>query len=277
MSDAVETTVSTEAAPSAEPSTETKAPEAPSEPKRYKISVEGEEFEADEQQLLKFAQLGKASTKRFEEAKRMKEEATSLKDRLKSDWAGTLKELGLDPRQVTEGWLAEQIRLEMMDPKDRALHDKEQEAKTYKQKVEEFEKAKELEKHQAEVARYEAQLEKELPGALEKTGLPKTPASLRRIAGHLLNAMEGGYDMSVEEAAELARDDIQRDLKELLGSASKYDHLIPESVAEKLMQSHLSKVKTAPAFKAEPKSEPAAPAKGEKKFVSPAEWRKMFS
>ena len=266
-----------ESAPVAEVSSEpsVEAPKASSETTKATIKVFGKEEEHDIESLKKFAQIGKAGQSKFEEATKLRKEAESLKERLKNDWVGALKELGIDPREATEKFLSERLREEMMSPEEKAQQAKDQEHMTLKEKLAALEAEKEQAKYDQERQQYEAQLEKEIPQALEKVGLPRSPASLRRIANQLMIAMEGGYEMSVEEAAELAKSEIQGELSQLLSMGGRYEDLIPASVAEKLMEAHLGKVKAAPQFKS---NSPTAsqPSASPKKYMSESEWRKQF-
>lgn len=266
-----------ESAPSAEVSSEpsVEAPKASAEPTKATIKVFGKEEEHDLESLKKFAQIGKAGQSKFEEATKLRKEAESLKERLKNDWVGALKELGIDPREATEKFLSERLREEMLSPEEKAQQAKDKEHMTLKEKLAALEAEKEQAKYDQERQQYEAQLEKEIPQALEKVGLPRSPASLRRIANQLMIAMEGGYEMSVEEAAELAKSEIQGELSQLLSMGGRYEDLIPASVAEKLMEAHLGKVKSAPQYKsnAPTASQPSATPK---KYMTESEWKKMF-
>jgi hypothetical protein len=267
-----------ESAPAAEgntiPNTEQKAP-TPAEVRKFKLKVDGQEWEADEEEVKKFAQIGRAKEKRFEESARIRKEAEEIKANLKKDWVKTLQEQGIS-REDIEKYLGQELKREMMTPEERERMAKDEENASLKQKLADIEAEKERAQFEREQKAYEAQLEQELPKALENHGLPRSPATLKRIGSHMLAAMEGGYDMSLEEAVELTKMELKQDLSHLLSVAGKYDDLIPPTVAEKLMQAHLAKVKSAPSYKSQPQ-DPSAPKQPQGRKISEAEWKKMFN
>lgn len=275
MSDTPVTSAPAPESTSSESAEITSAPEAKSEPRKYRLKVDGQEWEADENEVQKWAQIGRAKEKRFEESAKVRKEAESRMERLKSDWVSVLKEQGISRDQI-EKYLGDELRRDMMSPEEKASFEKDQENKSLKEKLAEIESQKEQESLAREQRHYEAHLEAEIPKALEASNLPRSPATLRRIAGHLLQALEGGYDMSVAEAAELTKMELKQDLSHLLSVAGKFDDLIPPTVAEKLMHDHLAKVKSAPAFKQQSTDGNTGKPAPTKQYITPAEWKKQF-
>src|ERR1051326_8976996 len=122
--------VPTEASSGAEPAALPKESAIPQEPRKFKLKVDGQEWEADENELTKYAQIGRAKEKRFEDAAKLRKEAEERMDRLKKDWVSVLKEQGIS-REDIEKYLGGELRKDMMSPEEKARLEFEQEKKAF--------------------------------------------------------------------------------------------------------------------------------------------------
>lgn len=256
------------------PQSEPAVPQTAPEPKRYKLKVDGEEMELPEDDVLKYAQIGKAKDKRFEEANRIMRDAQGRFTSMKDKWHEHLQEQGVDPYEAATKFLATKIRRDMMTPEERERADLQEKVSRYEQEKQQAEEQAQQQAMEAEKNRHLAQLDQELPVALAKAQLPKTPGAIRRVAQEMMRAMQNGYDISMEEAAQIVRDEYLADVRELVSRHDDPMSILPQSVAEKMMAAHLSKVKSAPSFAKSSDAPPAPAAKEER--LSPEEYRKLF-
>ncbi len=100
--------------------------------RKYKVKVDGEELEVDEDELKRGYSHQKAANKLFQDAKIARKQSEEfimmMKDPKK--FFETAQKLGHDPRELAEKYLASQLEDELMDPKDKEI-------KTLKQEKEE--------------------------------------------------------------------------------------------------------------------------------------------
>lgn len=243
-------------------------------PVKEKIKVDGVEEEWSPEELKKFAQIGRAKEKRFEESARLKKEAEAKIERLKQNPWDVLKELGIDPRKVSEDYLSKVLEEEMLPPEER-------EKRALKSKVEEYEKREKEEQERTKQAEFEQlklkhieQLDQELDAALQNSSLPKSPGVIRRVAKYLYDALDAGEDVSIEEALAWVEDDYSNEVQQFFGSAKDPNKYLPKDLAKKLMDSHLSQVKSAPKYSQS--SNQSTNSEDQPKRLSSNEWMKKI-
>lgn len=264
-------------------STTDNTPQTTSEPKatstapvKEKIKVDGVEEEWSPEELKKFAQIGRAKEKRFEESAKVRKEAEAKLERLKNNPWEVLKELGLDPRKVSEEFLGQQLEEELLakDPVKKAQRDKDRELEELRKEKLEREEARQQAEFEALKTKHIEQLDNDLDRALSTTELPKTPGVIRRVAKYLHDALADGEDMTVEEAVALVEQDYSDEVSQLFGSAKNPKRYLPSELAKKLMDEHLSQVKSAPKYSQDhaqqQNNEPQT------KYISSSEWMKKI-
>ena len=84
----------------------------PAEIRKMKLKVDGVESEYGEDEVIRYAQQGKAANKRFEEAATMRREAEQMVNLIKRDPRAVLEDprIGLNFRQIAEEYLADQLK-----------------------------------------------------------------------------------------------------------------------------------------------------------------------
>jgi len=97
----------------------------PPAPKKYKLKVDGREEELDEESVSKLAQMGRASSKRFQEAAQSRKQSEDFIKMLKEDPASVLTNpaIGIDLRKFAEDYLMKQYEQEKMTPEQRQMKD----------------------------------------------------------------------------------------------------------------------------------------------------------
>lgn len=220
--------------------------------KKYKVKLENEEAEVDEDELVRGYQKAKASAKRFEEAARMKKQAEQLFQGLKSNTIESLKQAGFSDQQIremAENYLIEKYKAEeeeaTLDPKDKELR----EAKDRLKKYEEQEKLKAQQEEQDQFVKmkqkYEAEIDAQIVDALEKNNLPKTAYTVKRMAQYLARAVDMDLEVSPQDVVEMVRDDYKTDLDSFLNhyDGEKLLEVLPRSVIEKVNKAQVAKAK----------------------------------
>jgi len=256
--------------------------EKPAEPsgRRIKVKIDDEESELDEDEVIKGYQKAAASTKRFQEAAKLRKEAEELKEQMLknpfSALSGKMDKRQL--REMTEQWLLEQLDEDQLSPEQKRLRELEAKEKSWQEEKEDRER-KEAEKQlQEESSKAAQKYEKEFVSALEARDLPKSYATIKKMAYHVRNAAQQGYDLTVDEAADLVQEELQNDIKDLVGKldAEQLIRVFGKDIADKIRKHDVAKIKNpkSSSSKSEPKST-GNKSKDEDKYVGTAGFRKL--
>lgn len=292
MSDAAPTTAPTTTATQATPTTEAGASldtsaststesadrtaqvaETASEARRHKVTVDGEELEVDEAELLRGYSRTRAANKRFEEAAKTRKELEASRAEIASrerEFTETIR-MVRDPRTRAEAitrllggedalaelatdvlvkrmeWEAlpkeERERRSKMTEREKALVEEER-------KIEAREKAL-RERHEREVETrakaLQAEYTKIFPVALTKAGAPSTPAAVQRLARTMSDALEAGSPLTVDEAAQIVAEDIREEVRAISSGADpKTLRALLGDSAEKLRTAELDALRAQP-------------------------------
>jgi hypothetical protein len=158
-------------------------------------------------------------------------------------------ELGMDPREMSEAFLIEQLKAEQ---ESASLSEDQKRAKELEKKIAEYEKKEKEAMEQAKKKQHEEMQQKfmqsydqEFTKALDTSGLPRNPTTIRRIAEVMYTAMSKGHDMPVSEAAEIVRDDMRGGMTEFIKSlkGDKLAEWLGKDALEDLRKYELSKLK----------------------------------
>jgi predicted RNase H-related nuclease YkuK (DUF458 family) len=186
--------------------------------KLYKLLVDGEELEVDEEELKRGYGHTKAAQKRMQEAAQTRKEAETVLRLLNENPREVFKLLGMDYNKFAEDIINENLQESLLTEQERELRD-------YKRKVEQYEVEKQrLEREyreqvqQQEIAKYQEQIQNEIIEVLEETGLPKTDRTIGRIVYYLQLAAQNGYDLSPKDVISHVKNDYAQDFREMLGN-----------------------------------------------------------
>lgn len=206
------------AAPVEAPVTEPSTPEPelqPNEPvsKKYKVKVDDQELEVDEKELLNGYGLRKASMKRFEDAARLQKESDAVQAKLK------YLEENFD--SIAEEFILKKYQKSQMTPEQAELENYREQEK--QRKAQEAAAKEDAEKQQLEVKKTEIQksLEGRFLGIIEKTGLPKTTDTVRRLALFYDIGYKSGIDLPDETLASEVEESYNREWKGHLASKAQ--------------------------------------------------------
>ena len=212
-----------------------------------KLKIDGNEQEFDESEVIRYAQLGKASDKRFQEASKMRKESEDLISLIKRDPRAVLEDprIGHNFRQLAEQFLSEELQREMQTPEQRKNFDNEKklrqfedERKSQQQEVESQQQAK-LQEH------YANEYTQTITTALSTSGVPKTPRTVKRMAELMSQSLQHGIDLKPQDLAKIVKEDYINEMKELFGSADDdiLLGLVGDETANKIRKADLKRLK----------------------------------
>lgn len=229
--------------------TEAPTPEAKVEARKYKVKVDDAEREVDEAELLRGYSHAQSANQRFQEASKIRKQAETFIERLKSDPKSILTnpKLGIDFRKIAEEYVLEQMEAESLTPEER-------ERKTEKGELEKYRSAEQQKKAEADAAQleqvknhYRQDYQKKFIGALETQGLPKTEFTVKRMAYYQEQAILREYELEPSALAELVREDYMKEFSALFGSYEDGEAMIKflgEGNTNKIRKSDLARFKS---------------------------------
>lgn len=251
---------------------------APAELARmFKVTVDGSEREVSEDDLRRGYAHGTAANERMRQANETRQMAEEVLSIFKTNPKMAFEKLGVDSKAFAEGILNDYIEESMLSPQDKELRDA---RKFMKEKADGEAKTK-AEQTSAQEAAYREQiglqLQQDIIGTLEQSGLPKNEYTVGRMAYYMEAAISAGFNnVSSKDIISHVRDEYQRDVKALLSSVPESSLLdfLGDDFTKKTVKAHMAKVggpKSKIVTQAPPLREGSA---GTKKIVSPSEFFK---
>jgi hypothetical protein len=203
--------------------------------KKWKLKIDGKEEELDEESLVKHAQMGKAAQKRMQEAAELRKNVEAFLTVLKADPLKVLSDpsLGIDPearKRMAEAIINNEIEEMQKSPEQREKEKLQRELEELKNKHkqdEESRKAREFQRLQDEASK---QLDRDMTQALETSGLPKSPYTVKKLAEVMMIALQNNVEISAADAIPLIRKQMQAEIKEMF--ASTPEDLIEEFIGK---------------------------------------------
>ncbi len=248
--------------------------------RKYKVKVDGQELEVDENELLRGYSHQRAANKILQEGKLARKQAEEfiamMRDPDKVD--EVLKKLGHEPRTLYEKKLVAQLEDEMMDPRDKEL-------KLTKAKLKQIEDMEAQQKAQLEDQRVQVLKDKfakdyteQFTQALTETNIPATKGTVAEMAKYIARSAQIGFKMTAQEAAQLVREDIILAQQRLIGDSDGETliKLLGEDVANKVRKWDTSRLKNPEPARTTPLEQgPPRERKTPHKRMSPSEWREF--
>ena len=245
--------------------------------KMYEIKVDGEVIKVSESELKAGYQTRKASDKAFREGaaarKQAEEYISMMKDPAKFYEAA--KRLGHDPRKLAEEYIAAQLADEYMDPRDKELRDAKKQLKEIEDAKAEAKRKADEQAHAENTARLADDYSKDIIGALQTAGLPKTHGTVKRMAYYMAEGIKRGYDLSAKDVVDLVRQDYINEQKELFGQmdGDTLAQLLGEEQMNKVRKADLARLKN-PQGQTPTKQAPAQNSdSSSKKGVNKDDWK----
>jgi len=254
----------------------------PSQLRKFKLKVDGEEFEEeidlnDETAITTKLQLAAAAKKRMTEAVDQKRKAFEIIKAFEDNPESMLQRLGPKGRDIAEKFLLEQIKDEMMSPEEKEIL----ELREFKKKhTEELEKKKQMEEMTAR-EKQEYQIAQDFQttiiSALEKTGLPKSPELVKRTAYLLKRNLDLGLDLNAEQLAAEVKLETIGYLKSIIGDSDgeALINMFGKDIAKKIRTHDIKGLqeKQSQVFQRQPKATNSQVERKDSRPMSLDEWK----
>lgn len=184
--------------------------------RKLKIKEGDQEIEVDEEEVLKVYRERKGhqkvATKEFQDGQRARKQALELVNKLKDPASlfEAIKQLGHDPRKLSETYLSGILEEETMDPKDRELKKAQMRLKEYEELQKKAREAEQLKARKEMEKKFSEEYSAQFVDALQKTKLEPTKTNVGKMASYIRRAAEINFEMTAMEAATLVRQDLER-------------------------------------------------------------------
>ena len=227
-----------------------------------------------------------ASSKRLEEAHKLREETKAERQEVESvihllregtdeEVEAALKRMGRDTRMWAENFLAKKLQREMMDPKDRELQDAKAERDRLlaedKARRDEAEKADNEKKVSDRAKKIKDTIAGKINEVLKDSELPANDRTVGKIAFYMQQAIKAGDPVDVEEIREQVAKDYKADFGHVFKDAtpSQIVSIIGEEKLKEIRKWDNERI-TGKGRKPEEKTGPAgARSQMKKKFKTP--------
>lgn len=189
------------------------APEKATEAAPVQEASSKEETPA-EKPKVNVEELVRGSHKKFEEAARLRREAEAAKmeaqtilQRLESDpsFLDERPDLAAKLEDYYVNKLAKEWELQQLDPKEQELRRLQEEKQLRDKQAKQQEESYRLELANQQAVKYAERLESEMVAALQGSGLPRTPRTIKLMAEKMSEALDIGYEPTYEEVIEEVR------------------------------------------------------------------------
>lgn len=263
-----------------------KTPPVAEVPKKRRYVVDGKTHEIDEKDLDTVVQKGLGAEKKFNEAAKARKEAEMLISMLQRNPMAVLEKVaklsGGDPRKIVEDWLWENhVKLEQLTPEQREAELNKRKLTDYEKQEQERQERAVQERAEQLKAHYREHYERDIIGALEEGGLPKTTKTVSRMAHYMAQALKIGAKITAKDVIPLVRQDYESEFREIFGPANAeiIARILGDDGLKKIREHDLSRLKAqgAPIRTDGNAGKPVPAESGEKKKkMSPDEWKESL-
>lgn len=219
---------------------------AAAEIRKLKLKLEGQDVELPESEVIALAQQGKVAGKRFQEAAALKKQADEIMKFAKENPKEFFKRTGMNAREWAEQYLMEELRYEQMSPEQQKAVENEKKLKAYEDEKKQAEEKKRADEMAELQKTHMERLDKMFVEALNKSGLPRTSYTIKRMAELQLVNVQKKLELAPEQLAKIVREDYIAEQKALYGNLEGdqlLDLLGPE-VVKKLSKAQIAKLKS---------------------------------
>jgi len=190
--------------------TQDHAKKVPQEPEYYELKVNGAVKRYTKEQLLAKASLGEAANERFEQAARLRQQYEAEQKEMAQDFIKVLEKRGLSKEQIRtrmEQWYHENfIEPEMLTEEQRKTRELERRLKQYEEEKARQEQEFKLKEEQVVQQHAAKEVQTQIIQAMEKSGLPKTRETARKIAYWMRHNLQYGFDAPMEVIIQQVKD-----------------------------------------------------------------------
>lgn len=263
--------------PATAPATEA----SPENPRKFKVKVDNQELEVSEADLIRNYQKGIAADKRFNEASQMHKQAEEFIGLLRSNPMKVLTDprLSIDMKKIAEDYVYEQYQLEQMTPEQREAREMKERLTRYEQEEKARKEQEEAKRAQELTDKWTQNYTKDIMTAIEKSGLPRSEHTVRRMAYYMHQSLKNGLGLTAIDVVDLVRNDYNTEIKSLLGGLDGDVLLsfVGDDLARKIQKHDIQRLrKTGDSKPQEPASRTSTGSSSSDKKISKAEWKERM-
>lgn len=261
------------------------------------VDFDATDLTKDEEKLKKLVQKGLAADVRFQQASEVEKQLAGIIRALREKPEGVLlneklghkpevlferlvKALGPNARPIIEKIMGGYVDQELMDPKDRELAETKQKMAEYEEEKRKAQQA-EQDKQMADLkSHYQEQYSKDIMTTLEKSGLPKTPSTVKRMAYYMHQGLQRGVQFQAADVVDFVKQDYIAETTELYGAldGDVLLSILGPALTDKLVKaataSKQPKLPLKPLGPGEqPKGDDGDQPQGKKRFITSDEFR----
>ena len=238
----------------------------------YKVTVDGQEMEVDEEELRRGYAHNKAAAKRMEEASMTRKEAEQVLRVFKENPREAFKILGKDARKFAEQIINDDLNEALLSPQEREMRDLKRELETRRGAEQAAKQQFEKEQMDRQLAQQAQAISDNIVDTLKTSGLPRTNYTVGRIVYYMQAALQQGFNVNPGDVVQYVRDDYVNDIKQMVGGMDEnaIEAFLGSDLVRKVAKSTVKAGKSAPVA---PKSVNAnRQPKSEKKIIAPKDF-----
>lgn len=217
----------------------------------WKLKVQGKDLDVDEEELIKRAQMGYSADQKWQEAAQVKKQVEQFIGMLQKDPVEALSQLGFNVDEIAEKHIQRRIEEMQKTPEQVEREKLQREVEELRKKEKEREqKAQELEKQRLQ-EKFAIEFEQDILSSLDdpKSGLPKSPYFIKRVADTMIFAMQNGYkDIKAKDAIAIIKDEVRKELHEMYQASPDevFEELVGKDRLTKYRKAKIKNKKTVP-------------------------------
>jgi hypothetical protein len=225
---------------------------AESKPEEYfDVKVNGRNIKMTRQEVIDHASMSHAANDKFNEAKRTRQEVDKILSRAKSNPLEALMDpaLGLTRdqlRDAVEKWYSKEfIEPEALSPEERKMKEYEERIKGYETQEKEKKEQAEREAEEKMTSHQREFLQGQIIEALEKSNLPKTKETVRKMAFYMRQNLVNGWDAPMEMIIRQVKNERQNSVRDEVSNsnAEQLIDLFGEELINKIRQHDLKQLR----------------------------------
>lgn len=214
---------------------------------KHKVKFGGQEREVSYDELIRDYQNAKESTRRYQEAARLAQEAQSVNQALeKGDVKFLVDKLGPQKaRQMFENYLIEQMEYDELPEERKELLSERKRREELERKMKDIEERETRTRQEQLAAQAVAELDAEISDALKEAGKKANPRLALRIIEQIeANLKAKGERIPAKEALKYATKSVTEDIGAYLADLSPEEamSILPKSLVDSLMKAKVDRV-----------------------------------
>lgn len=232
---------------------------------KLKLKVDGKEIEEElpfeldaDPEVVKYLtdqlQLAKMAQKRAQEAsasRKQLEEIGTLLEAAKTDkkvFRRLAKDLGISEKELAAEILEEEIENSKKTPEQLELEKAQEELKKLRDDQKKLQEEREKEHFERLQQEAYVKYDKQISEALEKSVLPKSPYTIKKIAGYLRLGLDQGLNLEPADVLPLVEQEFRTELKEMFAVLPQdtIEELVGKDFFKAMKKKNLEKGKTVP-------------------------------